>query len=79
MTPPDRHHRAEARFRDLLAEAGFPQPDEVAHLRTCLIFLWEPSKSVVLIDLDELPHGDDPFAGFDPQLLLSDDGFAAAG
>lgn len=79
MTPSDRHDQAEARFRDLLTEAGFPQPDEVAHLRTCLIFLWERSKSVVVIDLDELPQGDAPFAGFDPQLLVSDEGFAAAG
>ena len=79
MPPPDRHHRAEARFLDLLAEAGLPAPDEIAHLRTCLIFLWEPSKSVVLIDLDELPAGEDPFAGLDPALLLSSDGFAAAG
>jgi hypothetical protein len=75
----DRHHQAEARFLDLLAEAGFPAPDEVAHLRRCLIFLWEPSKFVVLIDLDELPVGDDPFAGFDPHLLLGDEGFSAAG
>jgi hypothetical protein len=34
---------------------------------------------LVLIDLDELPSGDDPFAGFDPQLLLGGEGFAAAG
>jgi len=79
MSTLDRHHQAEGRFRDLLTEAGFPQPDEVAHLRRCLIFLWEPSKFVVLIDLDELPQGDDPFAGFDAGMLLSDEGFAAAG
>jgi hypothetical protein len=79
MTTLDRHHQAEARFRDLLAESGFPQPDEVAHLRRCLILLWEPSKFVVLIDLDELPPGDDPFDGFDPQLLLPDEGFTQAG
>jgi hypothetical protein len=79
MTSPDRHHQAEARFRDLLAEAGFPQPDEVAHLRRCLIFLWEPSKFVVLVDLDELPDGDDPFDGFDPRRLLPDEGFTQAG
>jgi hypothetical protein len=60
MPDHDRHHQAEARFRALLTESGLPQPDEVAHLRRCLVFLWEPSKSVVLIDLDELPAGDDP-------------------
>jgi hypothetical protein len=61
-----RHDDAEARFRALLDQSGLPQPDEVAHLRRCLIFLWEPSKFVVLIDLDELAPGDDPFA--DPAL-----------
>jgi hypothetical protein len=74
-----RHDHAEAHFRALLEESGLPQPDEVAHLRRCLIFLWEQSKSVVLIDLDELVPGDDPFAGFDPRTLLSDDGFAVTG
>jgi hypothetical protein len=79
MTDNARHVHAEDHFRALLAESGIPQPDEVAHLRRCLIFLWEASKSVVLIDLDELAPGDDPFAGFDPALLLNDDGFAPAG
>jgi hypothetical protein len=74
-----RHDHAEAHFRALLDDSELPQPDEVAHLRRCLIFLWEPSKFVVLIDLDELAPGDDPFDGFDPGLLLPDDGFAAAG
>ena len=78
MTDHTRHVHAEAHFLALLAESG-SQPDEVAHLRRCLIFLWEPSKFVVLIDLDELAPGDDPFEGFDPALLLTDDGFAAAG
>ena len=64
---------------DLLADAGLPAPDEVAHLRSCLIFLWEPSKFVVLIDLDELPAGDDPFDGLDPALLLGGEEFTAAG
>jgi hypothetical protein len=79
MTDHARHVRAEDHFRALLAESGLPQPDEVAHLSRCLIFLWESTKSVVLIDLDELAPGDDPFAGFDPALLLTKDGFAPAG
>lgn len=79
MTDHARHAHAEERFRTLLDESGFSQPDEVAHLRRCLIFLWEPAKFVVLIDPDELAPGDDPFEGFDPGLLLPDDGFAAAG
>jgi len=74
-----RHDHAEAHFRALLDASGLPQPDEVAHLRRCLIFLWEPSKSVVLIDLDELVPGDDPFAGFDAAQLFADDGFATTG
>jgi hypothetical protein len=68
------HDHAEARFRALLDASGLPQPDEVAHLRRCLIFLWEASQSVVLIDLDELAPGGDPFAGFDAGEL-----FAAVG
>jgi hypothetical protein len=74
-----RHDHAEAHFRALLDESGLPQPDEVAHLRRCLIFLWEPSKFIVLIDLDELVPGDDPFAGFDAAALFGDEGFAVAG
>ena len=79
MSDHARHDHAEAEFRALLEASGLPQPDEVAHLRRCLIFLWEPTKSVVLIDLDELAPGDDPFAGFDPQLLVEGEGFAQAG
>lgn len=79
MTDQTRHAHAEEHFLDLLAESGLPQPDEVAHMRRCLIFLWEAPKSVVLIDLDEIAPDDDPFAGFDPALLLEDDGFAIAG
>jgi hypothetical protein len=64
MTDHARHVRAEDHFRALLAESGLPQPDEVAHLSRCLIFLWESTKSVVLIDLDdEFAPGDDAFAG----------------
>jgi hypothetical protein len=79
MTDHARHAHAEEHFLALLAESGIPQPDEVAHLRRCLIFLWEPSKFVVLIDLDELAPGVDPFAGFDASSLLSEGGFAPAG
>jgi hypothetical protein len=79
MSDPTRHDHAEAHFRALLDASGLPQPDEVAHLRRCLIFLWDTTKSIVLIDLDELVSGDDPFAGLDPALLFSDDGFAPAG
>ena len=79
MTDHARHAHAEEHFLALLAESGIPQPDEVAHLRRCPIFLWEPSKFVVLIDLDELAPGDDPFEGFDPAFLLKDDGFMPAG
>ncbi len=79
MSDHARHDHAEAHFRALLEASGLPQPDEVAHLRRCLIFLWEPTKSIVLIDLDELVPGDDPFAGFDPELLFGEGGFAATG
>ena len=73
------HAHAEVHFLALLDDAGLPRPDEVAHLRRCLIFLWEQSKQVILIDLDELVPGDDPFAGVDAAELFGDGGFAAAG
>jgi hypothetical protein len=71
MTPsPDRHPDVEARFRELVAGAGLPEPDDVAHLRRVVIFLWYETKAFVLIDLDEAP--DDPLDGLDLAALAAD-------
>jgi hypothetical protein len=46
-----RHEEIEEEFRDMLATAGLPQPDDVAHMRRVLVFLWYESKAFVLVDL----------------------------
>src|SRR5690349_17370807 len=48
MSDNARHDHAEAHFRALLDRSGLPQPDEVAHLRRCVVFLWEATRSIVL-------------------------------
>jgi hypothetical protein len=66
MTRSDRHCDVEARFRDLLDAAGLPAPEEVAVLERSIVFVWYEPEACVLVDLDELPEADDPFAGMDP-------------
>jgi hypothetical protein len=72
MTTRTRHHEVEERFRDLLVGAGLPAPDESAHLTRAVIFIWYDTKAFVLVDLDELPPGDEPFEGFDIDCLAED-------
>ena len=49
-----------------------------AHFRALLEGSGLPQPDV-LLDLDELAPGDDPFAGFDAGELFADHGFAQAG
>ena len=56
-------------MRQLLADAGLPAPDETAHLSRAVIFIWYDTKAFVLVDLDELPEGDDPLDGLDVEQL----------
>jgi hypothetical protein len=72
MPNPTRHQVVEDAMRDLLAAAGLPQPDEAAHLRRVVVFLWYETKAFVLVDLDELPGDVDPLEGLDPELLAMD-------
>jgi hypothetical protein len=65
------HEQLENDFLDLVAGAGIPAPDDTARLERALIFLWYETKAFVLIDLDEMPP-DDPFRGFDVELLRED-------
>jgi hypothetical protein len=71
-TTPPHHHELEAGFRELLSRAGLPEPDETAHLRRALIFLWYDTKAFVLLDLDELPEHEGPFEALDVDALRSD-------
>lgn len=72
MPNPTRHQQVEDAFRDLLAGAGLPQPDEAAHLHRAVAFLWYETKAFVLVDLDELPDDVHAFEGVDPNLRAMD-------
>jgi hypothetical protein len=66
------HQEIEARFREIAARAGLPEPDEVGHLRRAVVFLWYESKLFVLVDLEELADGEDPLDGLDLAQLAFD-------
>jgi hypothetical protein len=72
MTHPIRHQELEDSFRELVSRAGLPEPDDVAHLRRVLIFLWYETKAFLLLDLDEMPKDEDPFAALDLDMLHAD-------
>jgi hypothetical protein len=46
------HEAAEQAFRELLPEAGLPQPDEVEYRDESVVFLWHETKLAVIVDLD---------------------------
>jgi hypothetical protein len=48
-----RHAAAERDMRELLADAGLPEPDEVDYDETSVVFLWHDRKLAVVVDLDE--------------------------
>jgi len=71
----------EDRFLQLLDDAALPHPDDIAHVSRAVIFLWYDTKAFVLVDLDEVPHDDDPLDGLDMLQLACDlgvGGFAEA-
>ncbi len=72
MSPTPRHQQVEDRMRELLAAAGLPAPDDVAHVSRAVIFLWYETKAFVLVDLEEIPDGDDPLDGLDVTQLAID-------
>jgi hypothetical protein len=45
--------RTEQRMRNLLEENGLPQPDSVEYGYTCIRLLFEDTKTVIVIDIDE--------------------------
>ncbi|HEX4733480.1 MAG TPA: hypothetical protein VH247_03625 [Thermoleophilaceae bacterium] len=67
----DLHERLEHEFIEMIGAAGIPAPDDTARMQRALIFLWYDTKAFVLIDLDDMP-ADDPFAGFDLEMLRDD-------
>jgi hypothetical protein len=65
------HERLEQEFLDMVTAAGIPAPDDIARMQRALIFLWYDTKAFVLVDLDDMPE-DDPFRGFDLEMLRED-------
>ena len=59
-------------MRELLAEANLPGPDDVAHVSRAVIFIWYDTKAFVLVDLEEIPDGEDPLDGLDVTQLAID-------
>jgi hypothetical protein len=72
MTTSPRHQQVEDRMRELLAAAGLPAPDDVAHVSRAVIFVWYETKAFVLVDLEEIPDGEDPLDGLDVTQLAID-------
>jgi len=72
MTPTPRHQQVEDRMRELLASANLPMPDDIAHLSRAVIFLWYETKAFVLVDLEEVPDGEDPLDALDVNRLAID-------
>lgn len=46
----------ETRMRNLLEEAGLPQPDHVEYGFTCIRLFFNESMTVVVVDIDEPPE-----------------------
>jgi hypothetical protein len=62
------HVAAERALRELLPDAGLPQPDEVEYREGGVVFLWHETKLAVIVDIDGTgvegaaaapPEGDD--------------------
>jgi len=51
MTITERHRAAESRFRQLLADATLPEPDEVEYEPESVVFYWHEPKVAVFVDL----------------------------
>ena len=53
MTATSKHRKVESRFRDLLAEAELPAPDDVGYEAESVVFYWHEPKVAVAIDFDD--------------------------
>lgn len=55
MEPDSRHRAAEARFRQLVSDAGLDPPDDVAYEPASLTFRWRGPMVAVIVDLADAP------------------------
>ena len=44
--------KAEAMVRELIAENGLPEPDEIEYGFTCIRVLWNDPKVALVVDID---------------------------
>jgi hypothetical protein len=50
MTFTDRHQHVEAQFRELVAAASLPAPDDVAYQPGSVVFSWHGPKVAAVVD-----------------------------
>jgi hypothetical protein len=68
------HAAAERALRELLPDAGLPQPDEVEYREESVVFLWHETKLAVIVDLDGTGGDGAPAQGDDvPRAIRGDD------
>jgi hypothetical protein len=48
-----KHRVVEARFRQLVADAELPEPDDVGYEPASVVFYWHRDKLVVCVDFDD--------------------------
>jgi hypothetical protein len=49
-----KHRDVESRFRELLADAELPEPDDVGYEPESVVFYWHEPKTAVVVDFDRL-------------------------
>lgn len=58
MAPIDRKQKAERLMRELLDDAGLPEPDEVEYGHACIRLLWHDRKVAVIVDVSDFGEVD---------------------
>jgi hypothetical protein len=53
VTTTPRHQEVETHFRNLLADADLPPPDDVGYELESVVFYWNQPKLAVVVDFDE--------------------------
>jgi hypothetical protein len=53
MFTSDRHRVAEDRFLRLVEDAALPRPDRVEYAAGELTFVWDESRTAVVVELDD--------------------------
>jgi hypothetical protein len=51
---------AERKIRELIESEGLPEPSRIEYGHTCIRLIWDESKLVLAVDIDEPPEGFEP-------------------